>query len=897
MSTTIDKTDKKVHLEVEHWDVNKEMIGFYKYIPIPTYIWRRVADSFLLVDYNDAAADITQGKISEFLGTSANEMYHNMPEIIEDFNRCFVEKTQIRRKMHYRLNTTAENKYLAVTYAFLPPDLISVYTMDITDNKKAEEALQESWNEYRELVELLPQTVFEIDLEGNITFVNSYGFECFGYAREDLNKRINAYQLFLPEDRKRAQKNIERILKGEVSDGNEYTALRKDGSTFPVNIYSSPVVRDGKLLGLRGIAIDITKRKRAQEALKKANDDLEKRVMQRTADLSRINEMLKMEIAERKQAENTLKKTHEIFCKAIENADGVPYRLLHDTGIYDLLGEGAEKLLGISPHEFSYKKWSELKKKVLVIDPQAPSDPVEYVQAYRRGEVKQYRTDVQIVTPTGENKWISDCAVPIKDEKTGQVIGSLGILHDITKRKRVEEALRQNEERYRAVVEQSNECIFLVDVNTKYILEANLTVQRLLGYTAKELQKLKIYNIDVHEREDIDHKIQDIIKEGHQLLGERRYRRKDGTLVSVEVSANLISYSGKRVLCVVSRDITERKRAEKIQQENILLKTQFKETYKLDDVVCQSDAMTEITKQVQKIAKTDLNVFIYGETGTGKEMIARNIFLLSNRRDKPFIPLDCVALPPTLLESEIFGFEKGAFTGAIKSKPGLLELAHGGTLFLDEILELQPELQVKLLRVLQELKFRRIGGRKMIDVDVRIISATNRNPEEAIKEKRLREDLYYRLNVVPIFMPPLRDRKDDIELLVYQFIGEICSSCPNEIKGISSDALKCLKCYNWPGNVRELKNVIERTMSLAEGDTINLEDLPEHIRENYNLFPAEYSQYIKLNEAKEIYLTLFYQKYFDKLIKRHENNLTKVADEAGISRKTLYNILRKIGIK
>ncbi len=212
-------------------------------------------------------------------------------------------------------------------------------------------------------------------------------------------------------------------------------------------------------------------------------------------------------------------------------------------------------------------------------------------------------------------------------------------------------------------------------------------------------------------------------------------------------------------------------------------------------------------------------------------------------------------------------------------------------------MELQPELQVKLLRVLQERKFRRIGGRKMIDVDVRIISATNRNPEKAIKEKRLREDLYYRLHVLPIFMPPLRDRKDDIELLVYQFIGKISSSCPNEIKWISSDALKCLKCYDWPGNVRELKNVIERTMSLAEGDTINFEDLPEHIRESYNLFPEEYSQYIKLNEAKEIYLTPFYQKYFNKLIKKHENNLTKVADEAGISRKTLYNILRKIGIK
>lgn len=332
----------------------------------------------------------------------------------------------------------------------------------------------------------------------------------------------------------------------------------------------------------------------------------------------------------------------------------------------------------------------------------------------------------------------------------------------------------------------------------------------------------------------------------------------------------------------------------KLKNENIMLKRQIKELPKFKEVVCNSRSMLTIVKRLLKVAETDTNVFIYGETGTGKEMIARLIHSKSFRKNEPFIPLDCVALPATLLESEIFGFEKGAFTGAIKTKPGILELADGGTLFLDEIAELDPSLQAKLLRVLQEHQFRRLGGTKFININIRIISATNQNPEDALKEKKLREDLYYRLNVVPILMPPLRNRKEDIPQLVQQFIDEFNPSCSKEIKGISEEAMMCLKRYNWPGNVRELKNVIQQAISLTENNIISANDLPEMMIRNYKLPDKNFFQNMKFKEAKQKHFNQFSKAYFDNLLSVYDNNISKVAEVAGISRKTLYRILNNI---
>jgi transcriptional regulator with PAS, ATPase and Fis domain len=307
--------------------------------------------------------------------------------------------------------------------------------------------------------------------------------------------------------------------------------------------------------------------------------------------------------------------------------------------------------------------------------------------------------------------------------------------------------------------------------------------------------------------------------------------------------------------------------------------------------------MQEVAKRVLKVAPSSANVLIFGESGTGKELIAKSIHSSSKRKDKPFIPLDCVALPPTLMESEFFGYEQGAFTGAVKSKPGVIEIAHEGSLFLDEITELELNLQAKLLRFIQERQFRRLGGRQLKQVDVRIISATNWNPEDAVRENHLRQDLYYRLNVVPIYIPPLRERKEDIPLLVRHFLSKYQQSTQREISGISKEALNQLKKYSWPGNVRELQNVIEQATSLAESHVIEVHDLPDQIRMNQMTY--EHGVYNKMNfkEAKEQQLKNFSKQYFKDLLKSCNGNISQAARIAGISRRTIYRLLQDFDVQ
>jgi len=335
---------------------------------------------------------------------------------------------------------------------------------------------------------------------------------------------------------------------------------------------------------------------------------------------------------------------------------------------------------------------------------------------------------------------------------------------------------------------------------------------------------------------------------------------------------------------------------QQLKRENIVLKSQLQENWPLENMIGQSKVMQDVAKRIKKVAKSEANVFIFGESGTGKEVVAQNIHKQSPRSNRPFIPLDCVALPGTIMESEIFGYEKGAFTGANSCKPGILELADGGTLFLDEITELDINLQAKLLRVLQERKFRRLGGTKTIAIDIRIISATNIVPENAVKNGKLRQDLYYRLNVVPIQLPPLRERKDDIPLLVQHFINKFNPSCPREIIGISREALSLLKKYDWPGNVRELQNVIEQVMSLSENNVVCPEDLPDQIKAN-ELFEIDVpAETLSFQEAKEKYLNQFYKKYIENLLNKCDGNISLVARQSGISRWTIYRMMKTAGI-
>ncbi len=267
------------------------------------------------------------------------------------------------------------------------------------------------------------------------------------------------------------------------------------------------------------------------------------------------------------------------------------------------------------------------------------------------------------------------------------------------------------------------------------------------------------------------------------------------------------------------------KEKEDLLEENRELQSELKGKYKLDNVVGSSKSMVEVYKSVQRVATSRTTVMIRGESGTGKELIARAVHYNSPRAEKPFIKISCAALPETLLESELFGHEKGSYTGASEMVKGRFELADGGTLFLDEIGDVSPATQVKLLRVLQEKKFERVGGTKTLSVDVRIIAATNRNLEKAIAEGKFREDLYYRLNVVPVFLPSLRDRREDVPLLLNHFLDKYNSENKTHLK-MDPDVVTRLMGYHWPGNVRELENTVERMAVMSKGNLLTLEDVP-----------------------------------------------------------------------
>lgn len=267
----------------------------------------------------------------------------------------------------------------------------------------------------------------------------------------------------------------------------------------------------------------------------------------------------------------------------------------------------------------------------------------------------------------------------------------------------------------------------------------------------------------------------------------------------------------------------------KLVAENIYLRQQLRGKYKFDNIIGNSPAMQQLFSRMEKIVNTDSTVLVLGESGTGKELVARAIHYNSGRKENPFVAINCGAIPAELLESELFGHVKGAFTGAVADKPGKFELANYGTIFLDEIANMPFHLQMKLLRVLQEQELERVGSGRKVKLDVRVVSATNAALEKEVRDGHFREDLYYRLNVIPIHLPPLRDRREDIELLARHFLEKCCKAMGREAMTLAATAIRALEHYDWPGNVREMENVLERTVALTDNDRIEPEDLPAGI--------------------------------------------------------------------
>ena len=336
----------------------------------------------------------------------------------------------------------------------------------------------------------------------------------------------------------------------------------------------------------------------------------------------------------------------------------------------------------------------------------------------------------------------------------------------------------------------------------------------------------------------------------------------------------------------------------KIQRENQILKSQLDLDEKTNfyGAVGSSPVMLDLFDQVKRVAQTNANVLITGDTGTGKEVIARGIHHYSRRATESFVPVVVSALPESLLEGELFGHVKGAFTSATADKAGLFEAAHKGTIFLDEIGEVPMKTQPKLLRVLQERKVRRLGSVKERDIDVRIISATNKDPLKLIELEKLREDLYFRLNVVHVHIPPLKARKEDIPVLAYHFLKKFRNIGLVEVEKISPDALFILQEYEWPGNVRQLQNAIESAVAVATKEVIRPEDLPEPIRPTQKRVFLDADQDVDFKAAKDRVVKSFERQYLERLLEKHNNNISKVAHEANLNRKSIYRMLESLEI-
>jgi formate hydrogenlyase transcriptional activator len=476
----------------------------------------------------------------------------------------------------------------------------------------------------------------------------------------------------------------------------------------------------------------------------------------------------------------------------------------------------------------------------------------------------------------GARFWASVVTVPLKDE-TGELQGFAKVVRDFSERHERDERLRQRRVHVRAIHSPST-IIGVISGEFDRIPEANDAFLELVGYSREDLATGRFHWSDLTPPEylssdELAH--EEGLRFGACTPFEKELVRKDGTRIPVLVSTAVLKFSPFRWITFV-QDLRERDRMERLEEDSVEVEQDFGE------IIGNSAAMTRVMGQVALVAPTDATVLILGETGTGKELVARAVHRMSPRRNLPFITLNCAAIPTGLLESELFGYERGAFTGALQQKIGRFEMAHRGTLFLDEVGDIPIELQPKLLRALQEKAFERLGGTKTIPIDVRLIAATNRNLTQMMEDKLFRSDLYYRLKVFPITTPPLRDRPDDIPTLTKHFTKKYAAKMNHEIGKIPTGTLRALAAFLWPGNVRELENFIERSVILSSGSTL--------------CAPLEELRAAAVKTTAGFTLEEMERDYILRVFRDTHGVISSAASRLGMPRTTLNAMMKKLGI-
>jgi len=701
----------------------------------------------------------------------------------------------------------------------------------IVEERKLGKELRSLSMRQETLLAAIPDIIMEVDDNKTYIWANQAGMEFFG---DDV---IGKEASFYFEDEQATYQAVQQLFTGdEDSVYVESWQRRKDGQKRLLAWWCR-VLKDaeGNVTGVLSSARDITEKKKTEELLR--------------------------------DSELRLNKSQAIAHLGSWVLDLSTNRLIWSDEVY--------RIFGLRPQEFAatYEAF---------LDAVHPEDRAVVDAAYS-GSLREGKDSYEIVhriirRDTGEIRHVHERCEHERDA-SGAIIRSTGMVHDITEHKQADDALKDSETRYRRLFETAQDGIIILDSETGQVVDLNPFMTEMVGYSHKELLGKKIWEIGLFK--DIE-----ASKATFRKMQSKKYVRysdlpvetKDGRSISVEFISNGYLVDHSRVIQCNVRDITERKQIsdalqkanseleqrveertadlriaieqmereieerrqaesslgkalseikilkDQLETENIYLRQEIKMTHRFGNIIGKSDGIKYVLYRAEQVAPANTTVLILGETGTGKELIAGAIHNMSPRKDRPMITVNCAALPANLMESELFGREKGAFTGADTLQIGRFEVANGSTLCLDEIGELPLEMQAKLLRAIQHSEFERLGSSRTIKVDVRIVATTNRNLEEAIRKGWFRQDLYYRLNVFSITVPPLRQRQADIPLLVHSFIERYARKLGKQITSIHKETMKILQDYSWPGNVRELESVIEKAAILSTGPVLTLTD-------------------------------------------------------------------------
>ena len=662
--------------------------------------------------------------------------------------------------------------------------------IDIEDRKRAEQALRKSEERWRSVFENSAIGVALTDLNGRFLATNHVYQTIVGYTEQELGALC--FLDVTHEDYREANwALITELLEGKRQQFQiEKKYLRKDGSSIWVSNNVSLVPGTERVPRfIMALSEDITQRKRAEEALQRSEGYL----------------------AEAQKLTHT-----GSWATQIPQTETVYW------------SKEMYRMFGLDPDSTPLSSM-EVAQRMHPED--APYHKCVVEQAIR--DRTDFETDFRLLLPNGPAKYIHVVGHPVVNA-SGDVIELVGTAMDVTEQHEARAALQIAFEQIKA---EETELRRMTDAIASYIyvlrpdgtaLYANQTVLDYIGLTLEDVQR-EDHRARVLHPEDVERLREERLEalaRGKPFELEQRALGKDGKYRWFLVRYNPLRDDQEHIIrwYATETDIEDRKQAEeRMRDENLALREQIDQAFMFEDIVGASPALQTVLSSIVKVAPTDSTVLITGETGTGKELIARAIHKHSQRSGQAFISVNCASIPSSLIASELFGHEKGAFTGAVQRRQGRFEMAHSGTIFLDEVGELPAETQIALLRVLQERQFERVGGNRIIPTDVRVIAATNRDLTAAIAAGTFRADLFYRLNVFPIEVPPLRKRKEDISMLVEYFVKRYAEKAGKQIRKIDKNTLELCQSYPWPGNIRELQNIVERSVILCSGDTFWIE--------------------------------------------------------------------------